>query len=79
MNKATPLETAIREQLDQYFLDLGQSCARDMLSMVNSCVEKTVIKIALERTENNQTKAAEMLGITRGTLRKKIQTHSIDV
>lgn len=79
MNTATPLETAIREQLDRYFDDLGQSQAHDMLAMVSHCVEKTVIKVALEKTANNQSRAAEMLGITRGTLRKKIQAHAIQI
>lgn len=79
MNTATPLEIAIREQLDRYFDDLGQSTARDLLGMVSHCVEKTVISVALERTENNQTKAADLLGITRGTLRKKIQAYDIKI
>lgn len=79
MSTATLLETAIREQLDRYFDDLGQSAASDILSMVNQCVENTVIQIALEKTDNNQTKAADLLGITRGTLRKKIQTYNIKI
>lgn len=79
MNTATPLELAIRAQLDKYFKDLGGSSAHDILAMVNQCVEKTVIQVALERTASNQTKASEMLGITRGTLRKKIQVHDIKI
>lgn len=79
MSTATPLEIAIREQLDRYFEDLGQSTANDILAMVSQCVENTVIQVALERTENNQTKAADLLGITRGTLRKKIQTYNIKI
>lgn len=79
MSTATPLETAIREQLDRYFEDLGQSTAHDVMAMVNHCVEKTVIQVALEKSANNQTKAAEILGITRGTLRKKIKTYDIKI
>lgn len=79
MSTATPLEIAIREQLDRYFEDLGQSTAHNILSMVNQSVENTVIQIALEKSDNNQTKAADLLGITRGTLRKKIQTYNIKI
>ncbi|WP_322996857.1 helix-turn-helix domain-containing protein [Castellaniella sp.] len=77
MHTTTPLEQAVRDQLDQYFEDLGDSIPGDMMSMVNLCVERTVLQVALERTNGNQTRAAEMLGITRGTLRKKLQLHQL--
>lgn len=73
----TPLEQAVRDQLEKYFEDLGDSSPSDMLAMVNLCVERTVLQVAMERTDGNQTRAADMLGITRGTLRKKLQTHQI--
>ncbi|CAM5779787.1 helix-turn-helix domain-containing protein [Castellaniella caeni] len=77
MHTTTPLEQAVRDQLDRYFEDLGESAPSDMLAMVNTCVERTVLQVALERTEGNQTRAADMLGITRGTLRKKLQAHQL--
>lgn len=77
MPTTTPLEQAVRDQLDRYFDDLGDSTPNDMLSMVNSCVERAVLQVALERTAGNQTRAADMLGITRGTLRKKLQAHQL--
>ena len=48
-----------------------------MLSMVVSCVERPVLQIALEQSGGNQSRAAEMLGITRATLRKKLQAHNL--
>jgi Fis family transcriptional regulator len=42
-----------------------------------NCVEKPVLQIALERAGGNQSKAAEMLGITRSTLRKKLLAHGL--
>jgi Fis family transcriptional regulator len=73
--RTTPLEQAVRDQLERYFVDLGDSTPHDLLSMVNLCVERTVMQVALERSDGNQTRAADMLGITRGTLRKKLQIH----
>ncbi|MER1967807.1 helix-turn-helix domain-containing protein [Castellaniella sp. GW247-6E4] len=73
----TPLERAVRDQLDRYFEDLGDSEAHNVLSMVTHCVERTVLQVALERTAGNQSRAADMLGITRGTLRKKLQAHGL--
>lgn len=77
MPTSTPLEQAVRDQLDRYFEDLGDSAPNDMLAMVNLCVERAVLQVALERTEGNQTRAADMLGITRGTLRKKLLVHQL--
>ena len=73
----TPLEQAVRDQLDRYFEDLGESEPHHVMAMVTQCVERTVLQVALERTAGNQSRAADMLGITRGTLRKKLQSHDL--
>jgi len=77
MTQSTSLEQSVREQLERYFSDLGESSPRNMLSMVVSSVEKTVIEVVLEKTQGNQTQAAEMLGITRNTLRRKRATYNL--
>jgi Fis family transcriptional regulator len=77
MTNITPLERCVREQLERYLSDLGDSQPHDMLSMVVTCVEKPVLQIALERSNGNQSRAAEMLGITRSTLRKKLVAHGL--
>uniref|UniRef100_UPI003340D963 helix-turn-helix domain-containing protein n=1 Tax=Castellaniella defragrans TaxID=75697 RepID=UPI003340D963 len=73
----TPLERAVRDQLDRYFEDLGESEPHNVMPMVTQCVERTVLLVILERTSGNQSRAADMLGITRGTLRKKLQSHGL--
>ncbi len=73
----TPLEQAVRDQLDRYFEDLGDAEPRNVMSMVTHCVERTVLQVALERTAGNQSRAADMLGITRGTLRKKLLSYGV--
>jgi Fis family transcriptional regulator len=77
MSKTNPLEQSVRDQLERYFTDLGDSEPRDMLAMVISCVERPVLQVALEQSKGNQSKAAEMLGITRSTLRKKLVAHNL--
>jgi Fis family transcriptional regulator len=77
MSKTNPLEQAVRDRLERYFTDLGDSQPHDMLAMVISCVERPVLLVALEKARGNQSKAAEMLGITRSTLRKKLLAHNI--
>ena len=78
MSTTNPLEQAVRAQLERYFTDLGgEAQPRDLLGMVLSCVERPVLQVALEQTHGNQSKAAEMLGITRSTLRKKLLAHNL--
>lgn len=77
MSNINPLEQSVRDSLERYFADLGDSEPRDLLSMVINYVERPVLELALEKTNGNQSKAAEMLGITRSTLRKKLLAHHI--
>jgi two-component system nitrogen regulation response regulator GlnG len=51
----------------------------NLYDMVLHQMERPLINIILEKTRSNQVRAAEILGINRNTLRKKIQTLGIDV
>ena len=43
------------------------------------CLERTLLDRVLHHTSGNQSRAAEILGITRGTLRNKIREHGIRI
>lgn len=77
MSKANLLEQCVRENLERYFEDLGDSQPHDILDMVIHCVEKPVFEVVLAKVKGNQSRAAEMLGITRSTLRKKLHAHNL--
>ena len=79
MNKNDVLEDCVRASLDRYFNDLGDDEPRDMWDMVMRCVERPVLEAAMTRAAGNQTRASEMLGITRNTLRKKLLAHNITI
>jgi DNA-binding protein Fis len=51
----------------------------DLYDEVISRVERPLIELVLERTGNNQLKAAEILGLNRNTLRKKIAERNVVV
>jgi two-component system nitrogen regulation response regulator GlnG len=51
----------------------------DLYEEVISRVERPLIELVLERTGNNQLKAAEILGLNRNTLRKKIAERNVSV
>jgi Fis family transcriptional regulator, factor for inversion stimulation protein len=58
-------------------LDGEEPCC-EMYNMVMNCVEKPLLEMVLEQVGGNQTRAAEMLGINRNTLRKKMLEHGIE-
>jgi Fis family transcriptional regulator len=68
----------VRKAVGDYFVDLdGEQPSCSVYEMVIHCVEKPLIETVLHHAGGNQTRAAELLGLNRNTLRKKIQTHKI--
>jgi len=68
----------VRKAMKEYFRDLdGEPPCCGLYDMVMDCVEKPLIEMVLEHAGGNQTHAADMLGINRNTLRKKMQQHGI--
>jgi len=68
----------VRKALKEYFKDLdGEDPCCGMYDMVIACVEKPLLEMVLEHAGGNQSRAAEMLGINRNALRKKMLRHEI--
>jgi len=77
MNKCE-LANSIKSSLDQYFKDLDGEPPHAIYDMVLSCIEKPLLEYVMQHTAGNQSKAAEILGLNRNTLRKKIQQYNIE-
>ena len=67
----------VRRTIDGYFRDLDGERQAAIYNMVIACVEKPLIEVVLHRACGNQTHAAELLGMNRNTLRKKIRAYGI--
>jgi len=67
----------MRRSLNRYFKDLDGEAPSEIYNMVVSAVEKPLLTYILDRAEGNQTRAADMLGINRNTLRKKMREHGL--
>jgi Fis family transcriptional regulator len=67
----------VRRTLEGYFRDLDGEKPSDIYNMVITCVEKPMLELVLHRVGGNQTQAAELLGMNRNTLRKKIRLYGI--
>jgi DNA-binding protein Fis len=77
MKKNNVLDEAVRLSLDSYFADLGDTEPNDLYDMVVRCVERPLLAVTMQRADNNQSRAALMLGVTRNTLRKKLLAHKL--
>ena len=73
MSRPNELADAVKRSLDRYFKDMDGEKPTSIYDMVLRNIEKPMIESVLGRTEGNLTLAAEMLGINRNTLRKKMQ------
>ena len=71
------LSNNVTATLEDYFSMLGEEVPTDLFQMVIGQVEKPMVEFVLNKTDYNQTKTAEILGINRNTLRKKIQQYKI--
>lgn len=72
-----PLSTLTDEALRGYFTRLNGHKPGDLYQLVLGEVEKPLFRTVLEYTNGNQSEAAEILGINRGTLRKKLKTYKL--
>lgn len=71
------LASCVRNALDEYFKDLDGQPPHAVYEMVLHCMEKPLLEYVLNRAGGNQSKAAEILGLNRNTLRKKLQQFNI--
>jgi Fis family transcriptional regulator, factor for inversion stimulation protein len=71
------IQEVVKKSLEKYFRDLGEQRPSNVYEMVVLTVEKPILEAVMERAEGNQSHAAEMLGINRNTLRKKLQQHGL--
>jgi Fis family transcriptional regulator, factor for inversion stimulation protein len=67
----------VRKAMDGYFRDLDGERPCAIYDMVISSVERPLLELVLNRVEGNQTQAAQLLGMNRNTLRKKIKDYGI--
>ncbi|NRF71460.1 Fis family transcriptional regulator [Aquincola sp. S2] len=71
------IEECIRDSLEQYFKDLRGTEPHSVHDMIVGAVEKPMLEVVMRHAENNQSKAADWLGINRNTLRRKLMDHKL--
>jgi Fis family transcriptional regulator len=71
------LYNAVKHSIRRYLYELDGTQPHDMYDLVLRQVEQPLLEAILEHTKGNQSKAAEYLGLNRGTLRKKLRTYNL--
>ncbi|MEM8593193.1 MAG: helix-turn-helix domain-containing protein [Pseudomonadota bacterium] len=76
--KITPsLNDAVTQSLTRYFDELDGEHPNNLYDLVMQQVEKPMLELVLKETSNNKSKAADILGVNRGTLRKKLAQYDL--
>lgn len=72
-----PLSALTDEALRSYLKSLNGHKPAELYQLVMGEVEKPLFKTVMDFTGGNQSQAAEILGINRGTLRKKLKNYKL--
>lgn len=76
-HKNQPLHDSVRQALESYFGQLKGQVPNNLYEMVLAEVEVPLIEAVMEYTKGNQSRAAILLGLSRGTLRKKLKIYGM--
>ena len=77
-DQSIPLSDHVKSMLNDYFSDLDGTPPADLYQMVLHEIEQPLLESVLHFTRGNQSKAAVVLGLNRGTLRKKLKQYDIN-
>ena len=76
-NSTASLRENVEAAMANYFKHLDGQPVSDVYQMVLSEVEAPLLEQVMKYVRNNQTKAAHLLGLNRGTLRKKLKQYGL--
>jgi Fis family transcriptional regulator, factor for inversion stimulation protein len=71
------IEECVRTSLETYLRDLRGTEPDGMYNMMVHVVERPLLEVVMRHADNNQSKAAQWLGLNRNTLRKKLLEHKL--
>jgi Fis family transcriptional regulator len=77
MSEPQSIEHCIRDNLETYFRDLDGTEPTGLYDMLVKLVEKPLLDVVMHQSGQNQSRAAEWLGLNRNTLRKKLLEHEL--
>ncbi len=76
-DQSQTLRDSVSISLNKYFANLDGQQVTDVYKMVLSEVEAPLMEAVMQYTRHNQSKASTLLGLNRGTLRKKLKQYGL--
>jgi len=71
------LANSVEKELERYFEQLDGAKTCDLYDLVLAEVERPLLCVVMKHVDQNQSRAADLLGLSRGTLRKKLKTYGL--
>lgn len=71
------LRQAVKDTLRNYFTNIGGEQPVDFYSILLEEIERPLLEVLINHTHYNQVKMANILGLSRGTLRKKLKQYGM--
>jgi Fis family transcriptional regulator len=73
-----PLHQVVKKALEDYLSHLEDQNPVNLYDLVLNQIEAPLLEVVMKLTKNNQSQAAILLGLSRGTLRKKLKQYNLD-
>ena len=77
MQKNQPLHDSVRQSLENYLCQLKGEIPSNLYDLILAEVEAPLMQAVMDYTKNNQSRAAIVLGLSRGTLRKLLKKYGL--
>ena len=76
-DQGSMIAVSVEQAVTQYLRLMSEENVSDLYSLVLLQVEPALLRSVMTHVEQNQSKAAHLLGISRGTLRSKLRKHGL--
>ncbi len=76
-SKPNNLQDCVRDSVATFFNDLDGTEPANLYDMLVQAVERPLLEVVMAQAQNNQSRAAQWLGLNRNTLRKKLVEHQL--
>lgn len=73
-----PLREYVKQAIQNYFRHLEGHTPSNLYDLVLEEIEPPFLEVVMRQVRGNQCKAAILLGISRGTLRKKLKIYKLE-
>jgi Fis family transcriptional regulator len=75
--QTTTLRASVMAAVGDYLDQVDADMVSDLHALVLAEVEAPLLEMVMQKTRSNQSKAAQMLGLNRGTLRTKLKQYGL--